>query len=211
MYHIQMKKILVIAFALVLIPQIAAAAWWNPFSWFKKKAPISVTEVVSDVAPVSNESIVPEPVVVETPKKYVPVKPKPVVITKPSPVVIQESTGASVEVEQTSPTPEEILQAEKEARIKAIKQSIADLKYQNAAEVAVIKQQIIKVKADYAAQVTLWETMLATPYDVKFNEIKKLETALVAKLKELEAIITQKNSALEVNVLKLEAKLVEVS
>ena len=32
-----MKKIIILALIAVLVPQITLAAWWNPFSWFKKQ------------------------------------------------------------------------------------------------------------------------------------------------------------------------------
>jgi len=32
------KYLLVLLLAIFIIPSIASASWWNPFSWFKKQA-----------------------------------------------------------------------------------------------------------------------------------------------------------------------------
>lgn len=37
--------------ALVAFPSVVSAVWWNPFTWFKKAAPVTPIEVVSDTIP----------------------------------------------------------------------------------------------------------------------------------------------------------------
>src|ERR1035437_10330169 len=44
---IDMKKMALSVFGLLLIPSLAFASWWNPFTWFLKKVEVKTTQSVA--------------------------------------------------------------------------------------------------------------------------------------------------------------------
>lgn len=95
-----MKKYLSVLFLVAfIIPSVAFASWWNPFTWFKKAPiPVPVVEAPVPVVPVVIPSSVEEkkPEIKPAPKPVVKVIPKPVV-KKVETVTTQEEKNTWIE------------------------------------------------------------------------------------------------------------------
>lgn len=103
-----MKKtriFLVISFAVFAIPSLAYAAWWNPFSWFKKSATPPVAKVVQ-VATTTPQT---KPVVATPTTPLVKVKKEaPAVVAKPAVTPSVKNTDQSAEIEELRKEVEEL-------------------------------------------------------------------------------------------------------
>ena len=96
-----------IVLALIVLPQTALAAWWNPFSWFSKndKAPVNVSSraEVATTTKASQSNLEPKNADTKTvPPKASSVK-KPVVIKIEPPVVTKPNTPVTVTPPQSNP------------------------------------------------------------------------------------------------------------
>lgn len=92
-------KIAVLLFAVALVPQITFAAWWNPFSWFKKA-------VIEDAhAPLISNTITATTTVTVTATTTTTVKTNPVVTPTPKPTGSTKPTTTAPASPKPTTTP----------------------------------------------------------------------------------------------------------